>query len=33
MDFHNNFYNDEDKIIRGLPDKLRKTSIKNLSIT
>ena len=28
MDFHNNFYNDEDKIIKGLPDKLRKTSVK-----
>jgi hypothetical protein len=28
MDFHNNFYNDEDKIIEGLPDKLRKSSIK-----
>jgi hypothetical protein len=28
MDFHNNFYNDEDKILAGLPHKLRKTSVK-----
>jgi CHAD domain-containing protein len=28
MDLHNNFYNDEEKIISELPDKLRKASIK-----
>ena len=31
MDFHNNFYNDEDHIISVLPDKLRKGSIEKFA--